>query len=146
MSHYLIFDPAQHSLVPPLGYDPGDRIKIPSYMFISFICEKTRKVWFKNLWSWLCNWSLIKIDLLTPSQGRRVRGPKNCAVAHDIHVINSHTKFGWISEFTLFEIWGRSILKAIQAFLTVRVVLYIRCSGRAVVKDLNKINMLQWTT
>ena len=24
-------------------------------------------------------------------------GPKKCAVAHPIHVSNSHTKFGWIS-------------------------------------------------
>ena len=33
-------------------------------------------------------------DLLDPPQGA---GPKKCAVAHPIHVSNSHTKFGWIS-------------------------------------------------
>ena len=36
-------------------------------------------------------------DLLAPPQGPRLRGQKNCAVAHPIHVSNSHTKFGWIS-------------------------------------------------
>ena len=34
-------------------------------------------------------------DLLAPPQGA---GPKKkSAVAHSIHVSNSHTKFGWIS-------------------------------------------------
>ena len=33
-----------------------------------------------------------------PSPGPQGAGPKkNCAVAHPIHVSNSHTKFGWIS-------------------------------------------------
>ena len=36
-------------------------------------------------------------DLLAPPQGLRGRGQKKCAVAHPIHVSNSHTKFGWIS-------------------------------------------------
>ena len=36
-------------------------------------------------------------DLLAPPQGPRGRGQKKCAVAHPIHVSNSHTKFGWIS-------------------------------------------------
>ena len=36
-------------------------------------------------------------DLLAPPQGPRGRGLKKCAVAHPIHVSNSHTKFGWIS-------------------------------------------------
>ena len=44
-----------------------------------------------------------------------------------------------------FEICGKSILKVIQAFHTVRIVLYIGCSG-PVVECLNKINMLQSTT
>ena len=46
---------------------------------------------------------------------------------------------------TKFEIWRQSILKVIQAFHTVRIVLYIRCSG-PVVECLNKINMLLSTT
>ena len=36
-------------------------------------------------------------DLLAPPQGPRGRGQKKYAVAHPIHVSNSHTKFGWIS-------------------------------------------------
>ena len=32
-----------------------------------------------------------------PPQGPKGRGQKKCAVAHPIHVSNSHTKFGWIS-------------------------------------------------
>ena len=24
---------------------------------VSFICENTHKVWHKNLWNWLCNWT-----------------------------------------------------------------------------------------
>ena len=36
------------------------------------------------------------LDLLAPPSGPRGRGQKKCAVAHLIHVTNSHTKFGWI--------------------------------------------------
>ena len=46
---------------------------------------------------------------------------------------------------TNFGIGGQSIFKAIQAFHTIRIVLYIGCSG-PVVECLNKINMLQSTT
>ena len=35
--------------------------------------------------------------IFEPSPGPQGVGPKNCAVAHPIHVSNSHTKFGWIS-------------------------------------------------
>ena len=41
-----------------------------------------------------------------------------------------------------FGIYGQSILKVIQAFHTVRIYLYIGCSGLAVERP-NKINMLQ---
>ena len=41
---------------------------------------------------------------------------------------------------TKFEILGQSNFKAIQAFHTVRIVLYIGCSG-PVVECLNKINI-----
>ena len=46
---------------------------------------------------------------------------------------------------TKFEICMPSILRVIQAFHTVRIVLYIGCSG-PVVEDQNKINKLQSTT
>ena len=44
-----------------------------------------------------------------------------------------------------FKILGKSILKDIQAFDTVHIVLYIGSSG-PVVECLNKFNMLQSTT
>ena len=36
-------------------------------------------------------------NLLVPPQGPRGQGKKSFAVAHPIHVSNSHTKFSWIS-------------------------------------------------
>ena len=45
---------------------------------------------------------------------------------------------------TKFEIGGQSILDVIQAFHTVRIVLYIGCSGLDV-ECLNKINIKQST-
>ena len=48
----IFFDPLgipKHPQVPPLGHDPGDRTKFCSICFISFICEDTLKVWYKNL-------------------------------------------------------------------------------------------------
>ena len=47
--------------------------------FISFICEKTHKVWFKNLWNWLCNWNLMIFNNIWPfgpSPGPQGAGPK----------------------------------------------------------------------
>ena len=46
---------------------------------------------------------------------------------------------------TKFKISGQSILKVIQTFPTVRIVLYIRYSDLEV-EDQNKINKLQSTT
>ena len=75
-------------------------MKILSNIFISFICEKTHKVWFKNIRNWLSNWDLMIFDLWTLPQGPRGWGTqKNCADACAIHVSYSHTNFGWISEF-----------------------------------------------
>ena len=42
--------------------------------FISFICENIHKVKYINLANWLCNWSIMKYDLLIPPQGPRRRG------------------------------------------------------------------------
>ena len=39
----------QRPEVPPLGHDPGDRMKIPSDMFCVFHCENTHKVCHKSL-------------------------------------------------------------------------------------------------
>ena len=38
------------------GHDLGNRIKkFCSICFLSFICENTHKVWYKNLWNWHVN-------------------------------------------------------------------------------------------
>ena len=44
--------------------------------FISFICEKIHKVWFKNLWNWPFNSDSMIFDLLAPPQGPRGWGPQ----------------------------------------------------------------------
>ena len=78
ISEFFFFYP-QTPTVPPSstpGLDPGSRMKIPSDMYIYFICEKIHKVWFKNLWNWLCNSDWMIFDLLAPPQGPRGRGPK----------------------------------------------------------------------
>ena len=86
----------QRPKVPPLGHDPGDRMKIPSDTFcidlsfvrthakfgikiseIDFVIEIKR---YLNFWPF----------------PRAPGGGKN-AVARPIYVSNSHTKFGWIS-------------------------------------------------
>ena len=67
--------------------------------FISFNCEKTHKVWLKNLWNWLCDWDLMIFDLpRAPGGGDQ----KNCAVACAIDVSYSHTRSGWITEKNFF--------------------------------------------
>ena len=75
-------------------------MEIPSDMFYIFhVWEDTQSL-NKNTWNRLCNWNLmIFIDIwpFGPSPGPQGAGPKKCAVAHPIHVSNSHSKFGWIS-------------------------------------------------
>ena len=44
--------------------------------FISFICKKIHKVWFKNLWNWSFNSDSMIFDLLAPPQGPRGWGPQ----------------------------------------------------------------------
>ena len=66
-----IFFYPQPPTVPPSptpGHDPGGGMKIPSDMLYIFSFEKIHKVWFKNLWNWLCNSYLMIFDLLAPLQ------------------------------------------------------------------------------
>ena len=42
----------------PWGMTQATEWKSRLICIISFTCEKTHKVWFKNLWNWLCNWNL----------------------------------------------------------------------------------------
>ena len=85
----------------PWGMTQVAKWKSRLICFKSFICEKTHKVWFKNLWNWLSNWNLKIFNDIWPF-GPSPRAPgggakKKCAVAHPIHVSNSHIEFGWIS-------------------------------------------------
>ena len=88
----------QHPKVPPLGHDPGDRMKIPSDMFciFSFVSTHTKfgikifEIDFVIEIKWyLTFWPLPR----APGGGTK----KKFDVARPIHVSNSHTKFGWIS-------------------------------------------------
>ena len=48
---------------PPLGHDPGDRIKIPSNILcISHLWEH-KQIWYKNLWNWHGSRNLMIFDL-----------------------------------------------------------------------------------
>ena len=69
-------NPPQYPQVPPLGLTQAAEWKSRLICYIYFICEKIHKVWFKNLWNWLCNSDLMIFDLLAPPQGPRGWGPK----------------------------------------------------------------------
>ena len=56
---------------PTLGHDQCDRIKSCLVCFVSFICENTHKVWYKNLLNGHVNQNLMIFDLLTSSQGHQ---------------------------------------------------------------------------
>ena len=88
---------------PPLGYDLGDKMKSTSNMFYIFHLWEDHKVWFKNLWNWLCNWNLMIFNRLAPPQGPRGQGQKHCDIYNAIHGSNSQTKFGWILEKIIFD-------------------------------------------
>ena len=69
-------NPPRYPKVPPLGMTQAAEWKSSLICYISFVCKKIHKVWFKNLWNWLCNSDLMIFDLLTPPKGPRGRGPK----------------------------------------------------------------------
>ena len=84
----------------PCGMTQVAKWKSRLICFIFFICEKTHKVGFKDLWNWLSNWNLMIFNDIWPfgpSPGTQGARPKTCVVARPIHMSNSHTKFGWIS-------------------------------------------------
>ena len=62
---------------PPLEHDPWDWMKNSCLIcLISFNCQETHKVWFKNLWNRLCNWNLMIFAFMVPPQDPRGRGQK----------------------------------------------------------------------
>ena len=80
--------------VQTLGHDPGDPMKIPSLSFVRRHTKFGLKIFEIDL--------VIEIKwYLTfgPSPRPLKAGdPKTCAVACAIHVSNSHTNTGWISD------------------------------------------------
>ena len=64
--HAKVFDP-QH----PWGMTPATEWKVCSIWFLSFLCENTHVVWYKNLWNWHGNQNLMIFDLLTSPQGQQ---------------------------------------------------------------------------
>ena len=68
--------PPRYPQIPPQGLTQAAEWKSRLICYIYFICEKIHKVWFKNLWNWLCNSDLMIFDLLAPPQGPRGWGPK----------------------------------------------------------------------
>ena len=73
---FLTPNPPRYPQVSPLGMTQVAEWKSRLICYISFICEKIHKVWFKNLWNWLCNSDLMIFDLLAPPQGPRGQGSK----------------------------------------------------------------------
>ena len=50
----------------PWGVTQAAKWKSRPICLISFMCEKTHKVWLKNLWNWLCNWNLMILNYIWP--------------------------------------------------------------------------------
>ena len=78
----------------PWGMTQATEWKSRLICFISFICEKTHKVWFKNLWNWLCNWILMIFNYIRPfgpSPGPQGAGPKKNVPLHTLFMWATHT-------------------------------------------------------
>ena len=61
----------QRPKVPPWSMTNVTEWKSRLLWFVSFICENTHKVWYKNLWNWHVNRNLMIFDLLTSPQGHQ---------------------------------------------------------------------------
>ena len=83
----------------PWGMTQATEWKSRLICFISFISEKTHKVWFKKFWNWLCNWNLIIFNHIWPfgpSPRPQGAGQKKCCCTP--HII------GWpVSVRDLFQ-------------------------------------------
>ena len=53
----------------PWGMTQAAKWKSRLICFISFICEKTHKIWFKSLWNWFSNWNLMISNDIWPFGG-----------------------------------------------------------------------------
>ena len=45
------------ALSPTPGMTQATELKSRLICFVFFFCENKHKVWYKNLWNWLCNWN-----------------------------------------------------------------------------------------
>ena len=67
--HPQVFYPHNfYSTSHPWGMTQVTEWKFRLICFMSFICENTNKVWYKNLWNLLCKWHVMIFDLLTSPQ------------------------------------------------------------------------------
>ena len=57
------FDPWAPPMSHPWGMSQATELKLRLICFVSFICENTHKVWYKNLWNWHGNRNLMIFDL-----------------------------------------------------------------------------------
>ena len=100
LSDEINFDiPVSSSPMP--GAWPCGRIRYVIY----FLCENRHKVWYTNLWNWLCNWNYIwSCEPFPRAPGGGVK--KECAVlppimcvthTHARTLARTHVKLGWIS-------------------------------------------------
>ena len=87
--YLMVFDPLtpsqghQHPQVPNPGAWPRQPNKKSHLLyFIFFICKKTHKVWFKNLWNWLCNWDFNDIWHFDPSPKPQETGTQKIVPLH----------------------------------------------------------------
>ena len=73
------FDPLGTPSTPmfdPWGMTQATEWKSRLVYFVYFICENKHKVWYKNLWNWLCNYKLSDIWPFYPSPRSQRAGPK----------------------------------------------------------------------
>ena len=90
----------QTNQVQTLGHDSGDKNEnCIWYVFKCFIFENSHKVWYKNLWYWLCNWNLMIIDLVTSPQGHQF----DLKVKILLAFCSYHPPVNLICHMTIFE-------------------------------------------
>ena len=75
----------------PWGMTQATKWKSSLICFISFICEKTLKVWLKNLWNWLCNWNLMIFYDIWPFGPFPGGGAKKNVLLHTLFMWATHT-------------------------------------------------------
>ena len=91
----------------PWGMTQATEWKSCRICFMSFICEKTHKVWLRNLWNWLCNWNLMVFKYIWPfgpSPGPQGAGPQKmcCCTPYSCEQITHQI---WLNFVQWFRRW-----------------------------------------